>query len=124
VCLPMADRDDNARLVNAVQRTADVVAQKSLAEGFGLTVTEAMWKARPVVASAAGGITAQIDHGRTGLLVDDPGDLAGFAGLVASLTGGSVDGAALGRAAHKTVYQRYLPDADLLTTAQMLAERG
>jgi trehalose synthase len=124
VCLPMADRDDNARLVNVVQRTADVVVQKSLAEGFGLTVTEAMWKARPVVASAAGGITAQIDHGRTGLLVDDPGDLAGFAGLVASLTGGSVDGAALGRAAHKTVYQRYLPDADLLTTAQMLAERG
>ena len=49
--LPMADCDENAVIVNALQRRADVVAQKSLAEGFGLTVSEAMWKGRPVVAS-------------------------------------------------------------------------
>ena len=49
--LPMDEADENAVIVNALQRRADVVAQKSLAEGFGLTVAEAMWKGRPVVAS-------------------------------------------------------------------------
>ena len=49
--LPMEDSDENAVIVNALQRRADVVVQKSLAEGFGLTVAEAMWKARPVVAA-------------------------------------------------------------------------
>ena len=50
--LPMDDPDENATIVNALQRRADIVVQKSLAEGFGLTVAEAMWKGRPVVASA------------------------------------------------------------------------
>ena len=68
--LPMDDPDENAVIVNALQRRADVVAQKSLAEGFGLTVAEAMWKGRPVVASAVGGIQDQIEDGRTGYLVD------------------------------------------------------
>jgi trehalose synthase len=59
--LPMTDADENAVIVNALQRRADVVAQKSLAEGFGLTVSEAMWKGRPVVASRIGGIRDQIE---------------------------------------------------------------
>jgi trehalose synthase len=75
--LPMVDPDENAVIVNALQRRADVVAQKSLAEGFGLTVAEAMWKGRPVVASRVGGIRDQIEDGRTGFLVD-PGDLRTF----------------------------------------------
>ncbi len=75
--LPMSDPDENAVIVNALQRRADVVAQKSLAEGFGLTVSEAMWKGRPVVASGVGGIREQIDDGRTGFLVD-PYDLHAF----------------------------------------------
>ena len=49
--LPMEDPDENAVIVNALQRRADVVVQKSIAEGFGLTVAEAMWKGRPVVAT-------------------------------------------------------------------------
>ena len=49
VCVPMDDPDENAVIVNALQRHAAVVVQKSLAEGFGLTVAEAMWKSRPVV---------------------------------------------------------------------------
>ena len=49
--LPMEDIEENAAIVNALQRRSDVICQKSLAEGFGLTVAEAMWKARPVVAS-------------------------------------------------------------------------
>ena len=63
--LPMDDADENAVIVNALQRRADVVVQKSLAEGFGLTVSEAMWKARPVVASDVGGIRDQIEDGVT-----------------------------------------------------------
>jgi len=82
--LPMADADENAVIVNALQRRADVVAQKSLAEGFGLTVAEAMWKARPVVASAIGGIREQIEDGRTGFLVE-PRDLQAFGGRVGEL---------------------------------------
>jgi len=53
--LPLDDVDENAAMVNALQRHASIVTQKSLAEGFGLTVAEAMWKGRPVIGSAIGG---------------------------------------------------------------------
>jgi trehalose synthase len=54
--------------VNALQRASTVVIQKSLREGFGLTVSEALWKKKPVVASAVGGIPTQVIHKHTGLL--------------------------------------------------------
>ncbi|MBI4399027.1 MAG: glycosyltransferase [Candidatus Omnitrophica bacterium] len=54
--------------INALQRASSVVIQKSLKEGFGLTVTEALWKAKPVVASAVGGIPLQVTHKYSGLL--------------------------------------------------------
>ena len=57
--------------INAFQRAAEVVMQKSLREGFGLTVAEGMWKGRPVVGGRCGGITLQIDEGTNGYLVDD-----------------------------------------------------
>ena len=69
-------------MVNAIQRRSDVIVQKSLAEGFGLTVAEAMWKARPVVASRVGGIQDQIEDGVSGVLIDDPTDLAAVARAV------------------------------------------
>ena len=78
-CVPMDDGDENAVIVNALQRHATVVVQKSLFEGFGLTVTEAMWKGRAVLASAIGGIQDQIVDGHDGLLLPDPTDLDGFA---------------------------------------------
>jgi len=55
--------------VNALQRAATVVVQKSLREGFGLVVTEALWKGKPVIGGAAGGITLQVRDGMTGYLV-------------------------------------------------------
>jgi trehalose synthase len=61
---PFSDRD-----INALQRMATVVLQKSLKEGFGLTVAEAMWKNKPVIGGAVGGIPLQIVHGVTGFLV-------------------------------------------------------
>ena len=63
VCLPMADPVANA-LVNAIQRHASVVVRKSLQEGFGLTLTEAVRKSRPVVTSAVGGIVGQLPRGQ------------------------------------------------------------
>ena len=74
VTLPLDDADENAAMVNALQRHATVITQKSLAEGFGLTVAEGMWKGRPVVGSAVGGIIDQIADG-TGILLPDPRDL-------------------------------------------------
>ena len=61
---PFSDRD-----INALQRGAAIVLQKSLKEGFGLTVSEAMWKGKPVIGGAVGGIPLQIIHGVTGFLV-------------------------------------------------------
>ena len=84
VVLPMNDVVANAQLVNAVQRHASVVVQKSLQEGFGLTVTEAMWKSRPVVASAVGGIIGQVPPG-TGILIEDPTDLDAFGSSLLAL---------------------------------------
>lgn len=77
-CLPMRDRKQNALVVNALQRTADVVVQASVQEGFGLTVTEAMYKSVPLVATDVGGISLQIRAGIDGLLVpaEDPDALA------------------------------------------------
>jgi trehalose synthase len=82
--LPMADREENAAIVNALQRHARVIVQKSLAEGFGLTVAEGMWKARPLVAGAVGGIQDQVVEGETGRLVD-PHDLAATGAAIGDL---------------------------------------
>jgi trehalose synthase len=76
--LPMTDIDENAAIVNALQRHSTIVTQKSLQEGFGLTVAEAMWKSRPVVASSVGGIKDQVTNGETGILLEDPRDLDEF----------------------------------------------
>jgi trehalose synthase len=83
--LPMADIEENAAIVNAVQRHAEVVVQKSLAEGFGLTVSEAMWKGRPVVGSRVGGIQDQIESGQSGVLIGDPHDLSAYGEAVTRL---------------------------------------
>ena len=61
---PFSDKD-----INALQRVATVVLQKSLKEGFGLTVSETMWKGKPVIGGATGGIPLQITHGVNGFLV-------------------------------------------------------
>lgn len=61
---PFSDKD-----INALQRAATVILQKSLKEGFGLTVSESMWKGKPVIGGAVGGIPLQIVHGVTGFLV-------------------------------------------------------
>ncbi len=63
---------DAHRTINALQRASDVIMQKSLKEGFGLTVTEGLWKGKPVIGGNTGGITLQVIDGHTGFLVDTP----------------------------------------------------
>lgn len=118
-CLPMDDVDENATMVNALQRHATVVIQKSLQEGFGLTVTEAMWKGRAIVASAVGGIRDQIVHGEHGLLLDAPGDLHRFVEAVGSLLDGPEDAGRLGAAARQRAWEEYLPDRHLTQYAEV-----
>jgi len=106
--LPMHDIEENAAMVNAIQRRADVVLQKSIAEGFGLTVAEAMWKRRPVVGSRVGGIQDQVEDGGTGILIDDPHDLAACAAAVRTILADPARAEAMGEAARQRVIDRYL----------------
>jgi trehalose synthase len=63
---------DAHREINALQRVADIVLQKSVREGFGLTVTAAMWKGKPVIGGDVGGIRLQVINHHTGFLVNTP----------------------------------------------------
>ncbi len=119
VSLPMADLEENAAMVNALQRRADVIVQKSIAEGFGLTVAEAMWKSRPVVASRIGGIQDQIEHPRSGLLVDDPADLAAYGSAVSCLLGDDVGAAGIGREGRLRVTANYLGTRSLVQYTEL-----
>lgn len=67
---------DSHRTINALQRSAVIVLQKSIREGFGLTVTEALWKGKPVIGGACGGITLQVHDYHTGFLVHSPAGAA------------------------------------------------
>jgi trehalose synthase len=107
-CLPMDDLEENAAIVNALQRRADVVVQKSLAEGFGLTVAEAMWKGRPVVASRIGGIQDQIVDGESGVLLNDPLDLEEYSAAVRRLLDDPAAAEAMGREARDRVRSHFL----------------
>jgi trehalose synthase len=106
--LPMGDVEENAAVVNALQRHADVVVQKSLAEGFGLTVAEAMWKQRPVVASSIGGIQDQIVDGESGVLISDPRDLGEFGSAVAALLADPQRASRIGLAAQARIRDHFL----------------
>jgi trehalose synthase len=118
--LPMTDAEENAAIVNAIQRRAAVVVQKSLAEGFGLTVTEAMWKGSPLVVSRVGGIRDQIEDGVHGLMVD-PLDLTAFGAAVARLLQDGELAARLGAAAREKARADYLEPRHLGQWVDVLA---
>lgn len=118
VTLPLDDIDENAAMVNALQRHASVIVQKSLAEGFGLTVAEGMWKGRPVIGSAVGGIIDQIADG-TGILLPDPADLTAFADAVRRLLDDPDEANRMGLAAHAYIREHHLGDLHLLRYAQL-----
>jgi trehalose synthase len=91
--------------VNALQRASTIVIQKSLREGFGLTVSEALWKKKPVVASAVGGIPVQIIHKHTGLLAHS---VEGTAYQIRFLLSHPEIAAKLGENGHEHVKENFL----------------
>ena len=119
-CLPMHDVEENAAIVNALQRHAEVIVKKSLEEGFGLGVTEALWKRRAVVASDVGGHRDQIRHQHSGLLVD-PADACAFGSAIAELLANPSRARALGDAGHDVVKQLYLHSRQLAEWYELLA---
>jgi trehalose synthase len=123
-CVPMADADEAAAIVNALQRHAAVVVQKSLAEGFGLTVAEAMWKGRPVVGSAVGGIVDQIVPGETGWLIENPHDLDAFAAALANLLNDPPNAARMGDQGRARASEMFLGDRHLEQWSQVFTYLG
>lgn len=107
VLLSTQDAERSALTVNALQRRADVVLQKSFAEGFGLAVTEAMLKGRAVVAGDVGGLRQQVSPGHSGLLVN-PHNLNAMAAAVSALLEDPLLRRRLGREAAESVSRRYL----------------
>jgi trehalose synthase len=120
--LPMDDVQENAAMVNTIQRRADVVVQKSLAEGFGLTVAEAMWKAKPVVAPRVGGIQDQIVDGESGLLIDDPADLSAAGEAITSLLDDPDRARVIGENARERVRHSFLGTRHLAQYMQLIEQ--
>jgi trehalose synthase len=96
--------------INAFQRIAHVMVQKSLREGFGLTVSEALWKGRPVVGGRAGGITLQIREGFDGYLVDSVEECAR---RIVDLLADPVGADAMGAQGREHVRENFLSTREL-----------
>ncbi len=110
--------EDNI-LVNALQRISSVVIQKSIREGFGLTVTEALWKEKPVVASNVGGIPLQMVDGETGYLID-PTDIKTGAARVISILENPEEAKRLGTNGREMVLKKFLITRHLYDDLKML----
>jgi trehalose synthase len=106
------------REVNALQRSADVLMQKSIREGFGLTVSEALWKRRPVIGGRVGGITMQIRQGVDGYLVDSPEEAAA---RTIDLLHDPETAARMGASGHERVREHFLVTRELEDYLGLLA---
>ncbi len=111
----------NFMFVNALQRVSSVMVQKSIREGFGLTVTEALWKGTPVVASNVGGIPLQVIDGKTGFLLQ-PRDTQGFAERIIEILRNSDLACEMGKSARKHVRKNFLVTRLLADHLDLLTE--
>jgi trehalose synthase len=114
LALPMRVPEENALMVNAVQRASTIVVQNSLREGFGLTITEAMWKHVPVLTNnMAVGPRQQIRDGLDGRLIHDPCDTAELADMLDAMLADSAGRSAWGRNAQRRAHDHFLVYAQL-----------
>ena len=121
--LPMASRRENALIVNALQRCSDIVVQNSLQEGFGLTVTEAMWKRSAVLASSAAGIRQQIRQDLDGHLVHDAENPEEIAAAMWRLLIDQDEREMLGRSAQQRVHDEFLVFAHVRKWMELTADQ-
>lgn len=120
--LPMGSRKENALMVNAIQRSASIIVQNSVAEGFGLTIAEAMWKGIPVVASSTIGPLQQIRDEIEGRLIQDPEDPKMIAAILDELLRAPYVREELGRNGERRVEGEFLIFAQLGRWLQLLTE--
>ncbi|MBN1216970.1 MAG: glycosyltransferase [Candidatus Lokiarchaeota archaeon] len=112
---------ENDILVNAIQSQSSVIIQKSLREGFGLTITEALWKSKPVVASKVGGVPIQITNGKDGFLFD-PMDLKGFENKIIELIEHPDLAVKIGKNARDKVKKNFLITRQIVNYLDLLDE--
>lgn len=123
LALPMANRRENALMVNALQRSSSLVVQNSLREGFGLTVTEAMWKQMPVLASRkAVGPRQQIRDGLDGRLIDDPEDLEALAETIVDVMNAPAEREAWGLSAQRRAHDDFLVFSQVRSWLEVLVD--
>jgi trehalose synthase len=119
----MESRDENAILVNALQRASTLVVQNSLREGFGLTIAEAMWKRVPVLSNArACGPRQQVRDGLDGRLVRDPEDEAELRLALDDMLSDPRRLEQWGRAAQRHVHDRFLLFTQLRDWGRLIGE--
>lgn len=120
--LPMQSREQNALIVNALQRTSTIVVQNSLREGFGLTVAEAMWKRVPVLSNErACGPRQQVRDGLDGCLVRDPEDEAELRRVLEAMLADAPGRRRWGRSAQRRVHDHFLIFDQLRSWAQLFS---
>jgi trehalose synthase len=112
---------ENHVLVNVLQRISNVIIQKSIREGFGLTVSEALWKGTPVVASMVGGIPNQIEDGESGFLLE-PHDHKGYAEKIIWLLQHPDEAKAMGVRGKEYVREKFLTTRHLLDYLDLINE--
>jgi len=122
ITLPMTSRRVNALMVNALQRCSTVVAQNSIQEGFGLTVTEAMWKRRPVMATHAAGLREQVKDGVHGRRTPQAGDPESIAHTLQEMLSAEADRKRWARNARRRVSERYLVFTQVRRWLEVLAQ--
>jgi trehalose synthase len=124
ISLPMNSRRDNALMVNALQRCSAIIVQNSLQEGFGLTVTEGMWKSTGMMGSRACGIRQQIRDGIEGRLIDDPEDSDGIAALLNEILEDVPARSRMAKNAHRRVHEEFLIFTQVRRWLEVLKEQA
>ncbi len=123
LALPMASRERNALMVNALQRVSTLVVQNSLREGFGLTIAEAMWKRIPILSnSKACGPRQQVRDGEDGRLIADPEDVDELRDALLEVLADRREREAWGRSAQRRVHDRFLVFRQVWDWAHLLAD--
>ncbi|HHP7241770.1 MAG TPA: glycosyltransferase [Cyclobacteriaceae bacterium] len=120
--LPMESPQENALIVNALQRCSTIVAQNSLQEGFGLTVTEAMWKITPILGSMACGLRHQIRNGVDGQLVKDAEDTESLAQTISDMIREPIQLENQGYSAQRRAIDEFLVFSQLMKWGDTLAK--